>query len=154
MENSEKRSLLRDTELQTDADGENSQACIEKQMREISHIFHYWGTKCAEFREYAKQTQTDFDIWLANKKQEALTEKAKIMDPKEASRFKRDISESAKKELVITTFEKEYREKLYLIYENERKVEELEKALKAIEMKSFNLGSFASTMRKEYGTVK
>lgn len=152
--NVEKRSLMKDTELHKEIDGELTLGVVEKQIVEISHIFHYWGKKYSEFGEFVKNAQLDFDIWMAIKKQEALNKKTMVMSSSEAARFKKDISGTASKELVITYFETEYREKLEAIYSAERKHEELEKALKAIDMKAFNLNSLASTLRKEWQTVK
>lgn len=150
----EKRSLLHDTEFQREIDNELTLGVCEKQMQEISHIYFYWGFKLSALREYAKQCQLDFDVFIAIKKQEAINKKIELMTPNEGARWKRDISGTAAKELVITMYEKEYREKLNLIFEYERKTEEMEKALKAIELKSFGLTQCAATLRKEYIKVQ
>lgn len=150
----EKRSLSKDCEFQREVDNEMTLNIVEKQMIDISHILHFWGDKCAKYREYVKNAQLNLDVWMAQKRHEVLEKKVLAMDAKEGSRFKRDISSIASKELVILNFTDDYKRMLSDIYESEKRLEELEKALKAIDTKSFMLGQIANTLRKEWSVVK
>lgn len=153
-EQEEKRSIIKDTTFELEKDGELTLNIVEVQTRELSHIYQFWGSKLANLREYSKNCQLDLDIFIATRKQEAIMKKCNAMSPAESARFKKDISGTASKELMIITYQDEYREQLNQIFHTERQIEELEKALKALEIKSFGLGAIGGTLRREWATVK
>ena len=113
---------------------------ISKEMATIASKYVYWSNQLAEAKKILRETKVAFDIWMAHCRT-TISEKAVAEG--------RKLTEQAKEDALIVTYEKEYLQRQINISEWIFKIDQLSGGVEGLSIKSKELITLGAAQRSE-----
>lgn len=113
---------------------------ISKEMATIPAKYVYWSNQLAEAKKILRENRLSFDVWMSHCRV-TISDKAVVEG--------RKLTEQAKEDALIVTYEKEYLERQRSISEWMFKVDQLSGGVEGLSIKSKELITLGAAQRSE-----
>lgn len=126
-------SITKDIEISDD---------IDRDMMEIPSIYAYWAERYNAVARQVEELDLSYAVWMAHKKRDATAQHL-------AAGGRKDVTETAKENLVIINFKDEFLEQNLKLLDARRELNNIKSSLKALEMKESMLISIGANHRQD-----